>query len=89
MRAACQDRTPYRVRARSSYWARVVSRKSDGPTFANEALAAHGENVERYRAGEAKVLNFLMGQVMRRTQGKADPAVVKALLVRKLDGPPS
>jgi len=47
-------------------------------------IAESPENVERYRAGEGKVLNFLMGQVMRRTQGKADPAAVRALLVARL-----
>jgi len=47
-------------------------------------LADHPENVEKYRAGEAKVLNFLMGQVMRRTKGKADPNAVRALLAERL-----
>ncbi len=48
-------------------------------------LAAHPEDAARYRAGERKVLNFLMGQVMRRTQGKADPQAVREMLARKLD----
>jgi aspartyl-tRNA(Asn)/glutamyl-tRNA(Gln) amidotransferase subunit B len=51
-----------------------------------EALAANPEAVEGYRAGDAKVLNFLMGQVMRRTGGKADPGRVRELLVRALGG---
>jgi aspartyl-tRNA(Asn)/glutamyl-tRNA(Gln) amidotransferase subunit B len=50
----------------------------------DEVLAAHPDNVEKYRAGEQKVLNFLMGQVMRRTQGKADPGTVREILARKL-----
>jgi len=48
------------------------------------AIAENAENVARYRSGEEKVLNFLMGQVMRRTGGKASPAVVRELLARKL-----
>ena len=50
----------------------------------DEVIAENPENVEKYRAGEEKVLNFLMGQVMRRTQGKADPAAVRELLVARL-----
>ncbi len=47
-------------------------------------LAEHAEAVASYREGEAKSLNFLMGQVMRKTQGKANAAEVRALLVDKL-----
>jgi aspartyl-tRNA(Asn)/glutamyl-tRNA(Gln) amidotransferase subunit B len=47
-------------------------------------LAEHPGNVEKYRAGETKVVNFLMGQVMRRTQGKADPNAVRELLAERL-----
>jgi aspartyl-tRNA(Asn)/glutamyl-tRNA(Gln) amidotransferase subunit B len=47
-------------------------------------LAANPEAVDRYRAGEDKVLGFLVGQVMRATGGKADPKVVNALLRRAL-----
>jgi aspartyl-tRNA(Asn)/glutamyl-tRNA(Gln) amidotransferase subunit B len=52
----------------------------------DEVLAEHPENIEKYRAGENKVLNFLMGQVMRRTQGKADPNAVRELLAERLKG---
>jgi Asp-tRNA(Asn)/Glu-tRNA(Gln) amidotransferase B subunit len=52
----------------------------------NEVLAEHPDNIEKYRAGETKVLNFLMGQVMRRTQGKADPNAVRELLAERLKG---
>ena len=44
------------------------------------------QDVERYRAGEKKVVNFLMGQVMKRTQGKANPGAVREILLRKLEG---
>ena len=54
-------------------------------TAAAEVLAAHPEMVGRYRAGETKVLNFLMGQVMKRTGGKASPGLVREILSRKLE----
>jgi aspartyl-tRNA(Asn)/glutamyl-tRNA(Gln) amidotransferase subunit B len=55
-------------------------------TAADQVLAENPEMAERYRSGETKVLNFLMGQVMKRTQGKASPPLVRAILARKLEG---
>ncbi len=52
----------------------------------DEVMAEHTESVEQYRAGDKKLLNFLMGQVMRRTQGKADPGAVREILTRRLEG---
>jgi aspartyl-tRNA(Asn)/glutamyl-tRNA(Gln) amidotransferase subunit B len=49
-------------------------------------VAAHPEQVETYRGGKEGVLGFLVGQVMRETQGKADPKVVNRLLQEKLRG---
>ena len=56
-------------------------------TWVDEVLAAHPREVERYRAGEAKLLGFLTGQVMRRSQGKADPKGVQPVLLRRLGRP--
>jgi aspartyl-tRNA(Asn)/glutamyl-tRNA(Gln) amidotransferase subunit B len=47
-------------------------------------LAENADAVERYRNGEQKVVGFLVGQVMRATQGKADPKAVNSLLKEKL-----
>jgi aspartyl-tRNA(Asn)/glutamyl-tRNA(Gln) amidotransferase subunit B len=51
----------------------------------DEVLAEHAADAARYRQGEGKVLNFLMGQVMRRTRGKADPQAVREALARRLE----
>jgi aspartyl-tRNA(Asn)/glutamyl-tRNA(Gln) amidotransferase subunit B len=37
-------------------------------------FAANAAELERYRGGEEKLFGFFMGQVMRATKGKADPA---------------
>jgi aspartyl-tRNA(Asn)/glutamyl-tRNA(Gln) amidotransferase subunit B len=42
--------------------------------------------VEDYRAGREKAFNSLVGQVMKRTQGKANPAQVNEILRRRLKG---
>lgn len=43
-------------------------------------LAANPGAVEGFRAGEEKVIGFLVGQVMKETQGKADPRMVNQIL---------
>jgi len=53
---------------------------------ADEAIAAHPDVAAQVRAGEAKGLNFLMGQVMKRTGGRADPKAVREILSRRLQG---
>ena len=45
-----------------------------------EALAKYPAEVARYRGGEEKVFNWLLGQVMRETKGKGNPAMVRELL---------
>ncbi len=47
-------------------------------------LAEHPNDVADYRAGKTKLLGFFMGQVMRATQGKANPKMVNELLRKKL-----
>jgi aspartyl-tRNA(Asn)/glutamyl-tRNA(Gln) amidotransferase subunit B len=45
-----------------------------------EVLAANAEAVEKLRAGDGKVIGFLVGQVMRATGGKADPGAVSNII---------
>ena len=50
----------------------------------DRVLAQHAKVVEDYRAGKQAAMGFLVGQVMKATQGKANPAVVNRLLMEKL-----
>ena len=52
----------------------------------DQVLAANAKQVEDYRAGKEKAFNSLVGQVMKATQGKANPAQVNEILKRKLAG---
>jgi aspartyl-tRNA(Asn)/glutamyl-tRNA(Gln) amidotransferase subunit B len=45
-----------------------------------EVVRDHADEVTRYRDGETRLLGFLMGQVMKRSGGKADPRRVNELL---------
>ncbi len=49
-------------------------------------LAREADKVAEYRAGRDKLYGFFVGQVMRATQGKANPALVNELLKKKLVG---
>jgi aspartyl-tRNA(Asn)/glutamyl-tRNA(Gln) amidotransferase subunit B len=49
-------------------------------------VAAQPEAIEQYRAGRRNVLGFLVGQVMKASQGKANPKVVNDLLLKVLEG---
>ncbi|MCL4832313.1 MAG: Asp-tRNA(Asn)/Glu-tRNA(Gln) amidotransferase subunit GatB [Caldilineaceae bacterium] len=48
-------------------------------------FAANPDELSRYRGGEVRLFGFFMGQVMRATKGKADPAAAKERLQELLD----
>jgi aspartyl-tRNA(Asn)/glutamyl-tRNA(Gln) amidotransferase subunit B len=50
-------------------------------------LAAHAATAAQYRAGQTKVLGFLVGQVMKATGGKASPKLANELVRRALERP--
>ena len=52
----------------------------------DDILAANPAEVEAYRGGKTKLMSFFVGQVMRATKGKANPALVNELLESKLSG---
>ncbi len=49
-----------------------------------DAIASNPDEVVKFKAGNAKLMSFFVGQVMRRTQGKANPALVNELLKKHL-----
>ncbi len=51
----------------------------------DEVLAGNAGNIAQYKAGKDKAFNALVGQVMKASKGKANPAQVNALLKAKLD----
>jgi aspartyl-tRNA(Asn)/glutamyl-tRNA(Gln) amidotransferase subunit B len=50
----------------------------------DQVLAANPKSIDEYRAGKDKAFNALVGQVMKSSQGKANPAQVNELLKKKL-----
>jgi len=52
----------------------------------DEVIAANPQQLEQYRAGKTKLMGFFVGQVMKASAGKANPAQVNEILKRRLDG---
>jgi aspartyl-tRNA(Asn)/glutamyl-tRNA(Gln) amidotransferase subunit B len=50
----------------------------------DQVLAANAKQVDDYRSGKDKAFNSLVGQVMRATRGKANPAQVNEILRKRL-----
>ena len=51
----------------------------------DRVAAGHAAEVARYAAGQTGLIGFFVGQVMRATNGRADPAIVKRLLQERLN----
>ena len=54
--------------------------------WVEEVLAQHPSEVSRFRDGETKLMAFFVGQVMKRSKGKADPKGVQPVLAERLGG---
>jgi len=52
--------------------------------WVDEVLAANPDEVARFRGGEAKLIGFFVGQVMKRSAGKADPKAIQPSLIERL-----
>ena len=61
-----------------------VSDESEIEKAVDEVLANSQGEIERFKAGDAKLLGFFVGQIMKATKGKANPKVVNELLKKKL-----
>jgi aspartyl-tRNA(Asn)/glutamyl-tRNA(Gln) amidotransferase subunit B len=51
----------------------------------DEVVAAHPAEVARFRGGETKLTGFFVGQVMKKSAGKADPKAIHPILLARLD----
>lgn len=62
----------------------VISDSGELEKFCEEAIKENPKAVEDYKSGNEKSIDFLMGKVMQKTRGKADPKTVKELLIKKI-----
>jgi aspartyl-tRNA(Asn)/glutamyl-tRNA(Gln) amidotransferase subunit B len=61
-----------------------ISDSGEIENIVDQVLAANAQQTADYRSGKAKAFNSLVGQVMKATKGKANPAQVNEILKRKL-----
>jgi aspartyl-tRNA(Asn)/glutamyl-tRNA(Gln) amidotransferase subunit B len=65
---------------------RQVSDSGAIEAIVEQVLVANPDKVEEYRAGKDKLFGFFVGQVMKASQGKANPQVVNEVLRARLAG---
>lgn len=63
-----------------------ISDTSELETWIDEIIAANPKQLEQYRAGKTKLMGYFVGQLMKKTQGRADPKLANQLIKQKLDG---
>ncbi|HEC31693.1 MAG TPA: Asp-tRNA(Asn)/Glu-tRNA(Gln) amidotransferase GatCAB subunit B, partial [Deltaproteobacteria bacterium] len=62
-----------------------VTDKGEIAKVIDEVLSENPKQVEEYKGGKTKLLGFFVGQVMKKTQGKANLKLVNEILREKLD----
>lgn len=65
---------------------RRISERDQLTGIVDEVLAEESEQAQKYKQGKTKLFEFFVGQVMKKTGGKADPALTRQMLEEKLDG---
>jgi aspartyl-tRNA(Asn)/glutamyl-tRNA(Gln) amidotransferase subunit B len=63
-----------------------ISDTSAIETLIDEIIAAHPSELEKFRAGKTNLKGFFVGQVMKKSGGKADPKLTSQILDQKLSG---
>lgn len=63
-----------------------VSDSGELDIIVDKIIEENPGQVEQYRAGKTKLMGFFVGQVMKQTQGKANPKQVNELVINKLKG---
>jgi len=63
-----------------------ISDQSEIEKAVDDVIAGNPNEVGRFRAGEEKLLGFFVGQVMKKTKGKANPRMLNDLMKKKLGG---
>jgi aspartyl-tRNA(Asn)/glutamyl-tRNA(Gln) amidotransferase subunit B len=63
-----------------------VSGEKELEQWAAEAVAANPDEAARYKAGKTQLLGFFVGQVMKKSAGKANPRLIGEIVKKKLEG---
>jgi aspartyl-tRNA(Asn)/glutamyl-tRNA(Gln) amidotransferase subunit B len=63
-----------------------ISDSSEIEKAVDDAISKNPKEVERFKAGDEKLIGFFVGQIMKTTKGKANPQIVNEMLKKKLVG---
>jgi len=63
----------------------MISDTSSILPIIDELINEHPNEVQAFKNGKTKLLGFFVGQLMKRTKGKADPKLANKLLMEKLN----
>ena len=63
-----------------------ISNTGELEPIIDEVIAANPKELEQYRNGKTKLQGFFVGQVMKKTNGRADPKLTNQILGKKLNG---
>jgi aspartyl-tRNA(Asn)/glutamyl-tRNA(Gln) amidotransferase subunit B len=61
-----------------------ISDAGELETIIEEVILKNPDAITQYKAGKTKAIGFLVGQVMAKTQGKANPQIVNEIIVKKI-----
>ena len=61
-----------------------ISNISQIEKIIDEVLAGNENQIEKYKNGEVKLFGFFVGESMKKSQGKANPAMINEILRKKL-----
>lgn len=61
-----------------------ITDEKDLNQIVEKVLKENPENLKKYLAGKEKILSFFIGEMMKKTQGKANPKLVNEILKAKL-----
>ena len=53
--------------------------------FVNEVLSEHPEAIGDYKGGKTNILDFLVGQIMKKTRGQANPAMARSMMQAEIE----
>jgi aspartyl-tRNA(Asn)/glutamyl-tRNA(Gln) amidotransferase subunit B len=76
-----EDKDPSAI-VRERGWEQMTDRRQLGEVI-DQVLASHPQVAEQVRSGESKPMGFLMGEIMKRTSGRAEPGLLKDLLAAR------
>lgn len=50
-----------------------------------EVLDENGDNIEKYKSGRTNVVDYLVGQVMKKTRGQANPSITRSMMIEEIE----